>query len=198
MSAFSYKHLIGVMYLFVASMMATSVFADDMGGDVDPQPIVLAGSGTQRPYEPQQEKTTNQPQFESQGSQPSGTIAIHAPSGPLLTTTSDSWQDIPNMRGRLTTKETSSITVAFCAETAVKNGKRLFVRALVDGQAATPGDQIMTLYTQMGARTVTFTKRGVGAGTHMVKMQWLADGPGKGYVSDRVLAAYQTAETPIL
>ena len=65
------------------------------------------------------------------------------------------------------------VGVVFSAEAYVDQpGKRMFVRALVDGVPAAPSNVVFASGTHQGARSFIFTTT-VDAGIHTVEMQWL-------------------------
>lgn len=109
-----------------------------------------------------------------------------APSGPDRTTTSDSFVDLPDMNGVLNTGANSSLQIVFSAEVNTANG-RMFVRARVDGQVASPSDVVFAIGEFTGTRSFILTKDGLGAGPHLVQMQWSTDPGGTVYVGDRTL-----------
>lgn len=120
-------------------------------------------------------------------SQEAGLIVVDAPSGPDVTTTSSDWANLPHMVGDITLGSTSDLAITFCAETYATNDKRVFVRALVGGQPASPGDVVLVLGETAGTRCFTFVKNGVAAGTHTVRIQWRVDSGGTAHVGDRTL-----------
>jgi M6 family metalloprotease-like protein len=54
--------------------------------------------------------------------------------------------------------------------------RRMFVRALLDGVPTSPGDVVLTVGPNPGARAFVFTAE-VNAGVHTVEIQWKVDGP---------------------
>jgi M6 family metalloprotease-like protein len=119
--------------------------------------------------------------------QKSGLVAIYAPSGPPMTTTSTAFGDMPHMKGNVYLRDTSDLAITFCAETWIAGGKRIFVRALVDGAVASPSDVVLTSAQNLETHCFTFVRNGVGAGVRTVRIQWYTDSGGTGYVYDRTL-----------
>jgi M6 family metalloprotease-like protein len=81
----------------------------------------------------------------------------------------------------------SKLEITFSAEAYASAGKRMFVRALVDGQAANPSDVVFAEEGFTGTCSFTFTKENVAVGAHSVQIQWLVDAGGTAYVGDRTL-----------
>ena len=86
--------------------------------------------------------------------------------------------NIPKMSATFVASEDkTNLAITFSAEAQTSaNNKRMFVRALVDGQVASPGDVVFTQGSFIGARSFIFTDS-VDRGVHTVEMQWLVD-PG--------------------
>lgn len=116
-----------------------------------------------------------------------GLVVVDAPSGPDVTTTSTNWVDIPHMTGKVNLVGITDLAVTFCAEANVTNGKRMFVRALVDGRPSNPSDVVLAVGWTMDTHCFTFVKNGVRAGEHTIRMQWLVDSGGTAHVGDRTL-----------
>lgn len=112
-----------------------------------------------------------------------------APSGPDKTTTFSGWSDMPNMSSSIATALDAKLDITFSGEVETSNGKRMFVRALVDGQPASPSDVVLTQGGYTGTRSFTFTKEDLTVGPHDVRIQWLVDAGGTAYVGDRTLTA---------
>ncbi|HQX62505.1 MAG TPA: hypothetical protein PK593_03485, partial [Thermomicrobiales bacterium] len=130
------------------------------------------------------------------------TLAVHASpasaSAGVLTTTSvtsswintgsTSWATIPNMTASIVTPAGSTVAIRLSGEVDASIGGRMFVRALVDGQPASPSDVMFVAYTDWGGtRAFTFTVTNVTAGTHTVEMQWHADAGLYATIGDRTL-----------
>jgi M6 family metalloprotease-like protein len=113
---------------------------------------------------------------------------VAAPSGPVVTTTSSNFQNIPNMSTTITLPQTSDLLITFSAEAEINAGKRMFVRATIDGQAAKPTDVVLCANDFYGTRSFTFAAANVSAGAHTISMQWLVDGGATGYLGDRTMS----------
>ena len=116
----------------------------------------------------------------------SGLLVIDTPSGPAVTTTSTTWADVPGMNGGFSLAGTSEVAITFCAESFVSAGKRMGVRAMLDGLPSSPSDVIfandsMTPYS----RCFTFVVNNLGSSYHTVTIQWLVDSGGTAYLGDR-------------
>ncbi len=75
--------------------------------------------------------------------------------------------------------------------------RRMFVRALVDGEPVDPADVVFAVGRRQDVRSFVFTTT-VGAGIHTVEMQWLVDAGGRaggnrvsGYLRDATLLVRQ-------
>ncbi len=112
---------------------------------------------------------------------------IAAASGPDVSTTSGSFQDIPQMSTNITLSKTGDLFVTMNAEAEITAGKRMFVRAVIDGQACKPSDVVFCASTFYGTRSFTFSATNISAGNHTVSMQWLVDGGATGYLGDRTM-----------
>lgn len=117
----------------------------------------------------------------------SGLVVVDTPSGPDKTTTSTGWVDIPGMQGSFSPRYTSDVAITFCAEADVTNNKRMFVRALIDGQGTSPGDVMFAAGWNMDTHCFTFVKNGVAPSSHNVSVQWHTDSGGEAHVADRSL-----------
>jgi len=116
-----------------------------------------------------------------------GLIVKTAPSGPDKKTTSTSWVDIPDMSSGIAAAANSNLEITFSGEVSTSSGKRMFVRALVDGQPASPSDVVFAIGGFTGTRSFTFTKENLKAGAHTIKIQWLIDSGGTAFIGDRTL-----------
>ena len=113
-------------------------------------------------------------------------LAVAAPSDATQLATSG-WSDIPDMNGQIVLSASSDLAITFSAEAYVTDVANLFIRALVDGQPATPGDAVLAVEDFTGARSFTFIRPNLVAGGHDVRLQWILSGPGEGRVNDRTL-----------
>jgi hypothetical protein len=119
-----------------------------------------------------------------------------------VTTETMNWVDMDYMSVTITLNRTSYLLIMFSAE-AMNNleGKRIAIRALVDGQTAYPNalffftpyihDSLGWPYTHSHvvdymSYTYNFLMPSVSQGTHTVKIQWGVTG-GTGYVDARNL-----------
>jgi len=110
---------------------------------------------------------------------------IAAPSGPSVSTTSSSFVDIPNMVYNIQIPEPGDVVITLTGEAYTSNYKRMFVRALLDGQPASPGDVVFAVGPYTGTHAFSFVAKGVQAGAHTVQLQWGVDGGGTAYMGDR-------------
>jgi hypothetical protein len=92
------------------------------------------------------------------------------------------------MTASIVTPAGSTVAIRLSGEVDASIGGRMFVRALVDGQPASPSDVMFVAYTDWGGtRAFTFTVTNVTAGTHTVEMQWHADAGLYATIGDRTL-----------
>ncbi|MBN2357320.1 T9SS type A sorting domain-containing protein [candidate division KSB1 bacterium] len=123
-----------------------------------------------------------------------GIKSISAPSGPDVTTTSGTFVDIPDMTTTLNCPENGNILVCFSAEAEVTPGKRMFVRAMVDGETRDPNDVVFSSSAFYGTCSMNFMSL-IGSGAHQVTMQYCVDAGGTAYLGDRNMTIY-TSRTP--
>jgi predicted small integral membrane protein len=114
---------LSILFIIIALLLTSMARSGDAREDG------RSFSNPERPDIPYKTTSEDRLQFASRSSQPSGLIAIHAKSGPMISTTESSWMDIPQMRGRVTIKEFSLLAVTFYSDTNVSADKRLFARA---------------------------------------------------------------------
>ena len=109
-----------------------------------------------------------------------GLVVKAAPSGPFKTTSVAAWTDVPDLSGRITTAAGSNLEITVAGEVETTAGKRMFIRALVDGQPTSPhlSDVVFADGGLTGTHSFTFAKTGLGAGPHEVKVQWSIDAGG--------------------
>lgn len=107
-----------------------------------------------------------------------------------ITKTSATWEDIPDMSQTVITEGTSrDLKVTFSAHTRTENG-RFKARALVDGEPT--ADVVFEdagNLSRGGARSFSFTRNGLTAGTHAIKVQWKAEN-GQIHVADRTMSTF--------
>jgi hypothetical protein len=120
--------------------------------------------------------------------QPTGLAVVTPPSGPVESTTSDAWADVPGLTATVGTVANSNLKITFTAEASTSGSERMFVRTLIDGQPAVPSDVLFVAGTDIVSRSFTFIERSLGAGVHTVQIQWSVDTGGTAYVGDRTLA----------
>jgi len=120
-------------------------------------------------------------------------MAVIAPaSGPGVTKSTSSWENIPGLSTNIMTAVTSEIHATLSGE-ILAGGPKYWVRVLVDGAASSPGDIVIesNLSATKGTRSIPFFKVAVPAGTHTVTAQWYSDG-GTIYMGDRTLSVVST------
>ena len=108
-------------------------------------------------------------------------------------------------------RDDTVVAAIFSAEAYIEDdnpgaNRRMFVRALIDGAPADPGDVVFATTDHQGTRQFLFTAR-VAAGIHTVEIQWRVDSQATAYLrnanllvrSDRDLPSARgtlTAQTP--
>jgi M6 family metalloprotease-like protein len=118
-----------------------------------------------------------------------GTLTVKtAPSGPNLSTKSKAWTDVPNMSLSFYSPKSGQVTASFSAEAWASNGKRMMLRALLDGAPMNPGDVVFVKNSHPSSQAMTFGLKNVSSGWHTVTMQWSAEAEGVSYMGDRTLA----------
>jgi len=93
-----------------------------------------------------------------------------------LPTAAPAFVNIPTMSASfVAADDATNVAMIFSAEAQTNgSGKRVFVRALIDGKVAAPSDVVFTEGGFGGARSFTFTAV-VDRGVHTVEMQWQVD-----------------------
>ena len=117
-------------------------------------------------------------------------LSVVAAETDWVNTTSRTFANVPNMSTSVTLGATRDVRITFSGHVQT-TGARLRGMAVVDG---VPGADVVLEdpgnLTRSGVRSYSFVKKGVGAGTHTVAIQWRLDGPGTGSVADRTLAVF--------
>lgn len=140
------------------------------------------------------ERTLKVAGIQRSGVEHTGRLMLAAPSGAPQTTTSTGWVNLPDMNGNIYVPAESDLAVNFSAEISASAGKRVFVRALVDGQPTRPSDVRLFSGGWRGAYAFTFVKQNVAPGNHTIQLQWSVDSDGQASAGDRTLAAYSFAK----
>ena len=198
MSTFpSRRAAVVALTLLCSLLMAAALLA----GEPAPGGAILepgqTTSNPQRPDIPYQLEGAAANELVARRGQASGLIAVHAQSGPWVTTTDSSWTDMPQMRGRVTIKETSTLALTLCAETQVLYDKPVFARVLLNGQVADPSDVLFAVASGLETNCFTFVKENAPPDIYAVRAQWRVDSGGLGAVGDRTLTiAYAAADAP--
>jgi M6 family metalloprotease-like protein len=109
-----------------------------------------------------------------------------APSGPRWTTTSTSWVDIKDLELWFYQYDAGNACIGFTSESGVTTGARMFVRALVDGETASPSDVVYASEAAFYCRMFQFAAN-LGEGIHHVKLQVKVDAGGTAQFGDRTL-----------
>lgn len=109
-----------------------------------------------------------------------------APSGPDWTSTSSSWEDIKDLDLWFYQYDAGNACIGISAESNAIVGKRMFVRALVDGTPASPSDVVFASEGEIYCRMFQFSAT-ISQGMHQVKFQVKVDGGGTAYFGDRTM-----------
>jgi|GEM_PF-937707 len=110
-----------------------------------------------------------------------------APSGGILSTTSSWWVDVPDMVQSIAAAANGKMEATFSGEVWTSGAERMGVRALVDGQPASPSDVVFSIGGFTGTRAFTFTREDLTPGSHEVRIQWWVDSGGTAFVGDHTL-----------
>jgi M6 family metalloprotease-like protein len=122
-----------------------------------------------------------------------GTLVVKTPpSGANVDTMSNAWSGVPSMGAYVYVTSSGELTATFSAESVVSNGKRIVLRALVDGVAMRPSDVIFAKGGQIQSRSMTFAESRLSKGYHYVEFQWMTEAGGTATFGDRsmVLASF--------
>ena len=118
-----------------------------------------------------------------------GNLVVKTPeSGLNEQTTVAAWTDVPDMGDWVYVGNHGNLTATFSAETAVSNGKRIALRALVGGVAMSPSNVIFAKGASPQSRSMTFGAEHVSPGWHYVEFQWQVEAGGVATLGDRSLA----------
>jgi M6 family metalloprotease-like protein len=109
-----------------------------------------------------------------------------APSGPRWTPTSSTWVDIKDLDIWFYQYDAGNACIGFSAESGVTTGSRMFVRAVVDGAAASPSDVIFASESPYYCHLFQFSAT-ISQGIHHAKLQVLVQGGGTAQFGDRTM-----------
>lgn len=99
----------------------------------------------------------------------------------------NTWADVPGMTKTITTNDVQDFAITFSADSVADTGS-LFVRAIVDGSTVSEVAFVENgTGSRHGARSYTFLRKNVLAGSHEVKLQWRVEG-GSARLGPRTLA----------
>jgi M6 family metalloprotease-like protein len=107
--------------------------------------------------------------------------------GPAQMTAERDWVDVPGLDRTIATAAASALRITVSGVANVTAGKRLFLRVLVDEEAASPSDVVFVAERLHAARSATFIKENLRAGVHRVKVQWHTDEDAYGFIEQRTL-----------
>jgi M6 family metalloprotease-like protein len=124
---------------------------------------------------------------------PARLLVKAAPSGAPLSHTGNWWENLDQMNGTITTPAAGNLAITFSAEGYGDGGARLFIRALVDGQVAEPGD-VLLAGNYYGVSSYTFARQNVEAGQHSIVLQWMTDEGQTAHIADRTLTVIAAPE----
>ena len=155
-------------------------------GDMGPQ----GPQGIQGPEGPQGEQGPPGPMFPFNSTR----------SSEVDSTTSTSWEDMPDMAVDITLTETSQLLIMFSSEAYLNATNFLMVQARINSTLlAYPdnGNLFLTRQTVDGCGSYSFTfyRPNVSAGTYTIKIEWrVYPFVGTGYVNDRTLTVMALPE----
>ncbi len=115
--------------------------------------------------------------------------------GSLVAKSSANWQLVPGMDLTVNMPISGDMAITYSAETG-GDGGRMFVRAVVDGQPASPSDVLFAVNNvAVGAHSFTFSQLGASAGSHTVRIEWNIDSGFTGSVKFRTLSVVASPPT---
>ncbi len=121
--------------------------------------------------------------------------AVSPPSGPSVSTSSASWEDVPGLSGSVEVREGDSLLISVSAESFVQGNGAMFLRALVDGQPAQPADVLFARGSKPQCRLFNFGQTSPDPGVHNVRIQWTVNDRGvEGFMGDRSLVLSATSK----
>jgi len=88
---------------------------------------------------------------------------------------SRTWVDVPGLSTRVLTGSDSALAITVSAEVGTYTNAVLYVRALVDGRPASPGQVALAYGVFMEPRAFSFVQENVPAGAHTVSIQCQVD-----------------------
>ncbi len=109
-----------------------------------------------------------------------------APSGAQVSTKAADFVDVPDLNLNFYQYYPRQICIGFSAEGYTVPDARMFLRALVDGQPASPADVIIFNKGFYGTRAFLFVAN-VGGGLHEVKIQYHIDPGAEAFLGDRTM-----------
>jgi M6 family metalloprotease-like protein len=125
---------------------------------------------------------------------PADLSVLAFPGDSIITTTSDAWADIPGLRDQVETLAGENLEIMFSARARAAFGKRLYVRALLDGEPAQPSEIVLVVNDWDGTKSFTFVGINPAPGVHTVQMQWRAETGGDGALGARTLTLRSAKE----
>ena len=102
--------------------------------------------------------------------------------------------DVPDLSGTITTTAGSDLQINVSGEASTRNGKRMFMSAMVDGELANPSDVVFAKGGFAGTHAFTFTKKSLTAGPHVVRGEGWVDAGGSAALGDRTLTLEASPE----
>jgi M6 family metalloprotease-like protein len=99
---------------------------------------------------------------------------VSAPSGPSVSSNSDSWMDVPDLDGVVEIKQGDSLAITVSAESFTVGGGTMMLRALVDGQPANPPEVVFAKGSRPQSRLFNFGLSSPDPGLPHVRIQWQA------------------------
>jgi len=153
---------------------------------------------------PKGDKGDTGPQGETGATGPQGPQGEQGPPGPAFplnstrangfpSTTSTSWEDMPDMAVNITLTNASYILIMLSAEAWLDaSGNYLMVQARVNSTLLAYPDSENIFLTketnpEASSHTFIFYRPNVSAGTYTIKIEWKVWFAGTGYVGDRTL-----------
>ncbi|MCX6674718.1 MAG: S-layer protein domain-containing protein [Methanothrix sp.] len=106
----------------------------------------------------------------------------------MISTASASWANISDMSSAICNEAERSLKITFSGDVQASKGKKVELRALVDGLPASPPQLSFAMGGYNGSRFFIFVQEGLKPGMHQVQMQWLVEPGGYALMGGRTLS----------
>ena len=114
-------------------------------------------------------------------------LGITPASAVNIETNSNAWQDVPGLQQQIATASGECVTATVSAEAYASAGRSVWIRVLIDGVVAQPGEVEFAAGRFEGTHAMAFGNSAPAVGVHDVRVQWRADSGGLAGLGDRTL-----------